>query len=70
MEQSNDDAFLNACLQECLLTAQWLLQVSLPNKKEVNWEKRKYALFLASNKEDNLLYRLPTDVSKMVIGFV
>ena len=40
-------------------------------KEEANWERRKYALFLSSNKEeDNLLYRLPTDVAKMVIQFV
>ena len=40
-------------------------------KEEANWERRKYALFLSSNKEeDNLLYRLPTDVAKMVLQFV
>lgn len=40
-------------------------------KEEANWEKRKYLLFIASDgKEDNLLYRLPTDISKMVIGYV
>ena len=40
-------------------------------KEEANWERRKYALFLSSNKEENnLLYRLPTDVAKMVIQFV
>ena len=41
------------------------------SKEEANWEKRKYLLYIASDcKEDNLLYRLPYDVSKMVIGYV
>ena len=41
------------------------------NKEEQNWEKRKYGLFLSTNKEEpNLLYQLPTDISKMVLQFV
>jgi hypothetical protein len=41
------------------------------SKEEANWEKRKYLLYIATDcKEDNLLYRLPCDVSKMVIGYV
>ena len=45
------------------------------SKEEANWEKRKYLLWLASNdcpEQDrgNLLYKLPSDVSRMVIGFV
>jgi hypothetical protein len=40
------------------------------SKEEENWERRKYLLFTASNKEDNLIYRLPCDISKMVIGYV
>ena len=40
-------------------------------KEEANWERRKYLVFISSEcKEDNLLYRLPTDVLKMVIGYV
>jgi hypothetical protein len=40
-------------------------------KEEKNWEKRKYALFLSLNKEEpNLLYQLPTDISKMVLQFM
>ena len=40
-------------------------------KKEANWEKRKYLLYIASDcKEDNLLYRLPCDVAKIMIGYV
>ena len=40
-------------------------------KEEANWEKRKYLIYIASDcKEDNLLYRLPLDVAKMIIGYV
>ena len=40
-------------------------------EEEEIWEKKKYLLWLASDcKEDNLLYRLPTDITKMVIGYV
>jgi hypothetical protein len=44
-------------------------------KEEANWEKRKYLLWLASNdcpeeNKNNLLYKLPSDVSRMIIGFV
>ena len=44
-------------------------------KEEANWEKRKYLVWLASNEcpeenKNNLLYKLPSDVSRMVIGFV
>ena len=44
-------------------------------KEEANWEKRKYLVWLASDKcpeenKTNLLYKLPSDVSRMVIGFV
>jgi hypothetical protein len=44
-------------------------------KEEANWEKRKYLIWLASNNcqeqnKSNLLYKLPSDVSRMVIGFV
>jgi hypothetical protein len=44
-------------------------------KEEANWKKRKYLLWLASNEcpeqnRHNLLYKLPSDVSRMVIGFV
>ena len=40
-------------------------------KEEENWEKRKYLVYIASEcKEDNLLYRLPCDVAKMVIKYV
>jgi hypothetical protein len=44
-------------------------------KEEANWEKRKYLVWLASNhcpekNKHNLLYKLPSDVSRMVIGFV
>jgi hypothetical protein len=43
---------------------------SIRPKKEANWEKRKYALFLSSKINNNLLYRLPTDVAKIVIEYV
>ena len=44
-------------------------------KEEANWERRKYLVWLASNhcpeeNKTNLLYRLPTDVAKMVLQFV
>ena len=69
--QTNDDAFRMAATQKCTLTFQWLLKVSFPSKEELNWEKRKYLLFIASDcKEDNLLYRLPTELSKIVIQFL
>jgi hypothetical protein len=45
------------------------------SKEDANWEKRKYLVWLASNEcaeenKSNLLYKLPSDVSRMVIGFV
>jgi hypothetical protein len=45
------------------------------SKEEANWERRKYLVWLASNhcpeeNKNNLLYKLPSDVSRMVIGFV
>ena len=45
------------------------------SKEDANWEKRKYLVWLASNhcpeqNKVNLLYKLPSDVSRMVIGFV
>ena len=41
-------------------------------KEEANWQKRKYLVWLASNdcpeeNKNNLLYKLPSDVSKMLI---
>jgi ankyrin repeat protein len=40
-------------------------------KAQTNWDKRKYGLFLSTNKEEpNLLYNLPTDLAKMVLQFV
>jgi hypothetical protein len=44
-------------------------------KKEMNWQKRKYLVWLAScncpeQNKHNLLYKLPSDVSRMLIGFV
>ncbi len=44
-------------------------------KEEANWQKRKYLVWLASNhcpdkNKNNLLYKLPSDVSRMIIGFV
>jgi hypothetical protein len=44
-------------------------------KEEANWERRKYLVWLASNhcpdeNKHNLLYKLPSDVSRMIIGFV
>jgi hypothetical protein len=44
-------------------------------KEEENWERRKYFVWLASNhcpeeNKNNLLYKLPSDISRMVIGFV
>ena len=40
------------------------------SKEEANWEKRKYALHLALQEENNLLYHLPLDISKAVTLFV
>jgi ankyrin repeat protein len=45
------------------------------DKEEANWEQRKYLVWLASKRcpeqnRNNLLYKLPSDVSRMVIGFV
>jgi hypothetical protein len=44
-------------------------------KEEANWERRKYLVWLASNhcpeeNKTNLLYKLPSDVSRMLIGFI
>jgi ankyrin repeat protein len=44
-------------------------------KEEANWERRKYLVWLASNhcpkqNKTNLLYKLPSDVSRLIIGFV
>jgi predicted Fe-S protein YdhL (DUF1289 family) len=45
------------------------------SKEEANWQKRKYLVWLASNhcpeqNKNNLLYKLPSDVSRLLIGFV
>jgi ankyrin repeat protein len=45
------------------------------SKEESNWQQRKYLVWLASNhcpeeNKNNLLYKLPNDVSRMLIGFV
>jgi hypothetical protein len=45
------------------------------SKKEANWQKRKYLVWLASNhcpekNKANLLYKLPSDVSRLLIVFV
>ena len=39
-------------------------------KEEANWEKKKYALHMALQEENNLLYHLPLDISKAVTQFV
>ena len=44
-------------------------------KKEAKWQQRKYLVWLASEhcpeqNKGNLLYKLPSDVSRMIIGFV
>ena len=44
-------------------------------KEEANWQQRKYLVWLASEQcpeenKTNLLYKLPSDVSRLVIGFV
>jgi hypothetical protein len=44
-------------------------------KREQNWQQRKYLAWLASNhcpeqNKGNMLYRLPSDVSRLIIGFV
>ena len=44
-------------------------------KEEFNWQKRKYLVYIASihcpeQNRTNLLYRLPSDVSRLVISFV
>jgi ankyrin repeat protein len=48
---------------------------NIRSKEEANWERRKYLVWLASNhcpeeNKNNLLYKLPSDVSRMVIGFI
>ena len=45
------------------------------SKEQANWERRKYLVWLASNEcpeenKNNLLYKLPSDVSRLLIGFV
>lgn len=40
------------------------------HKEDKNWEKRKQLVFMASSGEDNLLYRLPIDISRMVIEYI
>ena len=45
------------------------------SREEANWQCRKYLVWLASNEcpeenKSNLLYKLPSDVSRMIIGFV
>ena len=40
------------------------------SKEEANWEKRKYALHMALQEENNLLYHLPIDITKAVTQFV
>jgi hypothetical protein len=42
------------------------------SKEEANWQKRKYLVWLASNdcpeeNKNNLLYKLPSDVSRLII---
>ena len=44
-------------------------------KEEANWQRRKYLVWLASNdcpeqNKNNLLYKLPSDVSRMMSGFL
>ena len=39
-------------------------------KEQANWEKRKYALHLVYQEENNLLYHLPIDIAKAVTQFV
>lgn len=44
-------------------------------KKEANWQRRKYAVWLASNKcpessKNDVLFKLPCDVSRYVVGFI
>ena len=48
---------------------------SINTEEEMKWQKRKYLVWLASDKcpnknKKNILYKLPTDVSKHLIGFV
>jgi hypothetical protein len=40
------------------------------SKEEANWERRKHALHLALQVENNLLYHLPIDIAKAVTLFV
>jgi hypothetical protein len=40
------------------------------SKEEANWKKRKIALHLALQEENNILYHLPIDISKTVALFL
>ena len=40
------------------------------SKEEANWKKRKIALHLALQEENNILYHLPIDISKTIVMFV
>jgi uncharacterized protein YecA (UPF0149 family) len=48
-----------------------IIHFRIRDEEDVNWERRKYGLFLSTNKkEPNLLYQLPTDVAKIAIQFI
>lgn len=42
-------------------------------QEEANWQKRKYAVWMASDNapdKKNLIYKLPTDISRMMITYI
>lgn len=50
-----------------------IVNYNIRTKKQANWQRRKYLVWIASDKsagKDNLLYRLPSDVSKMLIKYI
>jgi ankyrin repeat protein len=46
------------------------IRYKIRSKEEAIWENRKYALHMALQEENNLLYHLPIDIAKTVTMFV
>ena len=52
-----------------------VIEYKVRDKEEANWQRRKYLVYLASNRcsdklKNNILYKLPYDVTRYLIGFV
>jgi hypothetical protein len=53
----------------------YIVRSNEEEKKEENWQHRKYLVWLASNNcpeqnKNNLFYKLPSDVSRLLIEFI